>query len=55
VARDGLLDGLGIVEPPGRPARRKLLETDIRAIEKQLDAAGAPPTPGRLPEWKGGK
>ena len=23
-----------------------------RALEKQLDAAGAPPTPGRLPDWK---
>lgn len=27
---------------------KRLLETEIRAIEKQLDAAGAPPTPGRL-------
>jgi photosystem II stability/assembly factor-like uncharacterized protein len=34
------------------PKLRHLLETDIRAIEKQLDAAGAPPTPGRLPDWK---
>ena len=33
------------------PKLRKLLETDIKAIEKQLDAAGAPPTPGRLPDW----
>lgn len=31
---------------------RKLMEGDLRAVEKQLDAAGAPPTPGRLPEWK---
>jgi hypothetical protein len=37
------------------PKLRKLLDTDIRAIEKQLDAAGAPATPGRLPEWKGGR
>lgn len=37
------------------PKLRKLLETDIKAIEKQLDAAGAPATPGRLPEWKGGR
>ncbi len=37
------------------PKLRKLLETDIKAIEKQLDAAGAPPTPGRLPDWKGGR
>jgi hypothetical protein len=34
------------------PKVRKLVETDIKALEKQLDAAGAPPTPGRLPEWK---
>jgi hypothetical protein len=37
------------------PKLRKLLETDIKALEKQLDAAGAPPTPGRLPDWKPGK
>jgi photosystem II stability/assembly factor-like uncharacterized protein/cell fate (sporulation/competence/biofilm development) regulator YlbF (YheA/YmcA/DUF963 family) len=37
------------------PKLRKLIEADIKALEKQLDAAGAPPTPGRLPDWKGGK
>jgi hypothetical protein len=37
------------------PKLRKLLEQDIKALEKQLDAAGAPPTPGRLPDWKGGR
>jgi hypothetical protein len=37
------------------PKLRKLLETDVKAVEKQLDAAGAPATPGRLPEWKGGR
>ena len=37
------------------PKLKKLIETDIRNLEKQLDAAGAPPTPGRLPDWKGGK
>jgi chromosome segregation ATPase len=37
------------------PKLRKLMDTDIKALEKQLDAAGAPPTPGRLPDWKGGK
>lgn len=41
-------DGLAIEIPN----LRKLTETDIPALEKQLDAAGAPPTPGRLPEWK---
>jgi hypothetical protein len=34
------------------PKLRRLIETDIRTLEKQLDAAGAPPTPGRLPELK---
>ena len=34
------------------PKLRKLIETDIKALEKQLDAAGAPYTPGRLPDWK---
>jgi len=34
------------------PKLRRMMDTDIRAIEKQLDAAGAPPTPGRLPDWK---
>ena len=34
---------------------KKLIDTDIKNLEKQLDAAGAPPTPGRLPDWKGGK
>ena len=37
------------------PKLRKLFEIDIKALEKQLDAAGAPPTPGRLPDWKAGK
>ncbi len=36
------------------PKLKKLIETDIKSLEKQLDAAGAPPTPGRLPDWKGG-
>jgi hypothetical protein len=34
------------------PKLRRLIETDLRGLEKQLDAAGAPPTPGRLPDWK---
>ena len=37
------------------PKLRKLIDTDIKNLEKQLDAAEAPPTPGRLPDWKGGK
>jgi len=34
------------------PKLRRLIETDIHGLEKQLDAAGAPPTPGRLPDLK---
>jgi len=37
------------------PRLKKLIDVDIRNLEKQLDAAGAPPTPGRLPDWKVGK
>ncbi|QOI99333.1 MAG: glycosyl hydrolase [Phycisphaeraceae bacterium] len=31
---------------------RALIETDLRGIESRLESAGAPYTPGRLPEWK---
>ena len=31
---------------------RKLIEVDLRAVEKALDAAGAPWTSGRLLDWK---
>jgi photosystem II stability/assembly factor-like uncharacterized protein len=31
---------------------RTLIEVDLRSLEKALDVAGAPWTPGRLPEWK---
>lgn len=31
---------------------RTLIEVDLRALEKALDVAGAPWTPGRLPEWR---
>jgi hypothetical protein len=37
------------------PKLKKLIDSDIRNLERQLDAAGAPPTPGRLPDWKVGK
>jgi len=30
---------------------RRLIDVDLRAVEKHLDAIGAPWTPGRLPEW----
>jgi photosystem II stability/assembly factor-like uncharacterized protein len=31
---------------------KKLVETDLKALEKELERIGAPYTPGRLPEWK---
>jgi hypothetical protein len=31
---------------------RHFIEVDLRELEKALDAAGAPWTPGRLPDWK---
>jgi len=31
---------------------RQLIEVDLDKLEKQLEAAGAPWTPGRIPEWK---
>jgi chromosome segregation ATPase len=30
----------------------QLFEVDLARLEKQLEAAGAPWTPGRIPEWK---
>ncbi len=34
------------------PRLRKLVEVDLKALEKALDAAGVPHTPGRLPAWE---
>jgi hypothetical protein len=31
---------------------RQLIEVDLRELEKALDGASAPWTPGRLPDWK---
>ena len=31
---------------------RQLIEVDLARLENQLEAAGAPWTPGRIPEWK---
>jgi photosystem II stability/assembly factor-like uncharacterized protein len=31
---------------------RQTIETDLAAVEKQLNAAGAPWTPGRIPDWQ---
>ena len=30
---------------------RQLIEGDLARLEKQMEAAGAPWTPGRVPEW----
>ncbi len=32
---------------------RKLMDVDLKKLEEALDQAGAPWTPGRLPQWKG--
>ncbi len=32
---------------------RALVKEDLPKLDRQLDAAGVPPTPGRLPEWEG--
>ncbi len=31
---------------------RALIEVDLAQLEKAMEAAGAPHTPGRIPEWK---
>jgi photosystem II stability/assembly factor-like uncharacterized protein len=34
------------------PQLRRLVETDLKAIEEAMEAAQAPYTPGRLPQWE---
>jgi chromosome segregation ATPase len=34
------------------PKLKTLIETDLRKLEADLEAARVPPTPGRLPDWK---
>jgi hypothetical protein len=31
---------------------KPVVETDLRRVEEQAEAAGAPWTPGRVPVWK---
>lgn len=31
---------------------KTLVDTDLKRLEKEMDAAGVPHTPGRIPEWK---
>jgi hypothetical protein len=48
-------DGYAIAEEEFRPVYeelKRILAEDVKAIEKKLDAVGAPFTPGRLPDWK---
>jgi hypothetical protein len=51
----GQRDAYAIAEEEFAPvyeALKKILAEDVKAIEKKLDAIGAPYTPGRLPDWK---
>jgi photosystem II stability/assembly factor-like uncharacterized protein len=34
------------------PRLRTLLDTDLRGLEREAESAGAPWTPGRLPDWR---
>jgi hypothetical protein len=48
-------DGYAIADEEFRPVYeelKKILAEDVAAIEKRLDAVGAPYTPGRLPDWR---
>jgi len=50
-------DGCEIVVQEFKPLLnelRKIVETDVKSIEKTLEDLGAAATPGRLPEWKKG-
>jgi len=38
--------------PPLLEAIKKIVEADVKKIEKKLEEIGAPYTPGRLPVWK---
>jgi hypothetical protein len=46
---------LAIAEEQFVPLLAKLktaVEVELAAIEKELNAAGAPWTPGRIPDWR---
>jgi hypothetical protein len=34
------------------PRLRQLVEVDLKRLHERAEAAGAPWTPGRVPEWK---
>ncbi len=44
IASEGLAEQLGKL--------RQIMLTDLPALERDMEAAGAPWTPGRVPEWK---
>jgi hypothetical protein len=51
-ARTGL--SAGFVQKFGAVhAEVKAIDAELKALEQQLEKAGAPYTPGRLPDWKG--
>jgi photosystem II stability/assembly factor-like uncharacterized protein len=48
-------DAYAIAEEEFKPVYeelKKILAEDVKAVEKRLNAVGAPYTPGRLPDWK---
>ena len=50
-----MIDGYKIIIEEFEPVYQNLkniMEVDLNILEKELDAAGVPWTPGRLPEWK---
>jgi hypothetical protein len=38
--------------PPLLDELKQISEVELKALESELDAMGAPWTPGRIPEWK---
>ncbi len=50
-----MIEGYKIIIEEFEPVYQNLkniMEVDLNILEKELDAAGVPWTPGRLPEWK---
>lgn len=50
-----MIDGYKIIIEEFEPVYQNLkniMEVDLNILEKELDAAGVPYTPGRLPQWK---
>ena len=49
-AVDGVVAALEFQQALG--SLRSLIEGDLAKLEKAMESAGAPWTPGRIPEWK---